>query len=237
MQTRQNHTLFALNSAEAFISQNADRLTNVTTTGMRTKLSNLIAELKRNALGQGTSNLNARGTTQKHRQLRTILVRDHMNPIAAIAAAELPRTPELAPLRKPGSRFTAANLAHAAGAMAEAAAPFSDVFIAAGLPADFIAQLRAASDAMLEAIQARSLLLGKRSGATSGLSVRLTAAKKVLHAVDSLVRRSLSADPELLNDWNTVKRVKRPTQPVTPAAVPAGNPAAIPVVEPAAPVV
>ena len=221
MQTRQNNALFALVSAEAFINENADRLAAVTATGMRTKLGSLIVELKRNALGQGRSTLTARGTTRKHRELRTILVRDHMHPIATIAAAELPRTPELAPLRKPGARFTAANLALAAGAMAEAAAPFSDLFITAGLPADFIARLRAASDAMQDALQHRSLILGKRSGATSGLVARFVAAKKVLRAVDSLVVRSLSSDPEMLREWNTVKRIKRTSQLANPELEPA----------------
>ena len=216
MQTRQHHALFAFANAEAFINANADRLASVTDTGMRTKLSNLIVELKRNALGQGRSTLVAKGITQKHRQLRTILVRDHMNPIATIAAAELPRTPELAPLKKPGGRLTAANLALAARAMAEAAAPFSDVFVTAGRRTDFIAALRAASDAMQDALQHRALILGNRSGATSGLTVRIVAAKKVLRAVDSMVRAALGGDPELLREWSAVKRIRRTPQPANP---------------------
>ena len=221
METRQNNTLFALTNAEKFIARNADKLPAVATTGMRTKLSNLIVELQHNAVGQGVSSLHAQSITQKHRQLRNVLVRKHMNPIAAVAAAELPHTPELAPLRKPGARFSAANLALAAAAMAQTAASFSDVFIAAGRPADFVARLRSATEAMTEARHDRSLVLGNRIGATSALASSLSAARKVLRAVDSFVRESLDGDPQLLRDWNAVKRVKRLAVFATPAAEPA----------------
>ena len=78
-----------------------------------------------------------------------------MAPIARIAKVRLPDTPELAALRMPRGRPTILGLAAHAEGMAAAAAPFTDVFVAAGLPADFIVQLHTAVDAMLEPVNVR----------------------------------------------------------------------------------
>jgi hypothetical protein len=214
MQKKQNRTLEALATADEFLDAHADALAAVNATGMRKKLHSIVVELQGFAANQGGSALSAQGSTQKHRSLRTVLVRDHMAPIALIARAELTHVPEIGALRLPAPRLTPANLAHAADAMAEAAAPFASTFTDAGLPADFIAQLTAASTAMSESLRTRTQSLGKRSGATSGLAARLNGGMTVLRAVDRLVRTALVNDPALLSTWTKVKRVRQTTRPI-----------------------
>jgi alkanesulfonate monooxygenase SsuD/methylene tetrahydromethanopterin reductase-like flavin-dependent oxidoreductase (luciferase family) len=64
-----------------------------------------------------------------------------MAPVARIARADLPNTPEFRPLRMPRGRITPEKLAAAGSGMAQAAARYTDTFVAAGLSPDFVAQL------------------------------------------------------------------------------------------------
>jgi hypothetical protein len=92
--------------------------------------------------------------------------------------------------------------------MAKAAEPFARVFITAGMPADFVAQLTAAADALVTAMSDRTHTLGMRRGATRGLEVTLSSGRKVVHMLDAFVRSALKDNPSLLANWNLVKRVR-----------------------------
>lgn len=211
METRQNQRLESLHQAQAFIDEHASRLGEMTSNGMRRRLDEVIIELDALATGQGGNALKAMGTTRRHRALRTILVRDHMSHVAGIAQVELPRTPEVEPLRLPAGNITAANLALAAQAMAHAATPFRDVFIVAGMPHDFIERLTSASDAMMESLRHRSQTLGKRVGATAGVAASLAAGRRIVRALDRFVVSEIHDDPALLAHWKSVVRVRRTT--------------------------
>jgi hypothetical protein len=165
-----------------------------------------------------------------------------MAKIARIAAADLPNVPELQPLRMPRGKPTVEKLAALAAGMAKTAEPHTEVFIAAGLPNDFIDQLKAATDAMTNAISERTSSRGRRSGATVGLTQKLSAGRKIVHVLDAFVKSALKDDPVLVRNWNLVKRVPRPTgraasaTPPTPAtpgqASPSPTPAPSPVPAP-----
>jgi len=235
MQTTQGSVLESLQAVQTFLTDNADRLAGVVKTGARQKLDEAIAELTTHAEEQQGSHLAAQGNTQEKRNLQLVLRRDHMAPIARIARAELPPTPAVEPLKMPKGRPTVARLAALADGMANAAAPFADTFISAGLPTDFIAQLRAATTAMVAAVAERNQNRGKRGGATTGLKQKLGRARRIVHVLDAFIQTALKDDQVLLSSWNIVKRVRRNTnRPATPAAPP-GTPPTTPPVTPAAP--
>jgi hypothetical protein len=123
----------------------------------------------------------------------------------------------------PNARANVEQLVAAARGMATAAAPHAATFIAAGLPADFIAQLERVSDAMLTARRERAQSIGRASGATTSLRTKLAAARHIVHALDALVCTSVKDNPTLLANWNQVKRVQkvrsRPASVTTPAEV------------------
>ena len=89
--------LESLRSVEHFLDENADKLASVVNTGARQRLTAAIADLSTHASEQTGSNLAAQGATQKKEALRLALLRDHMAPIARIAAADIPNLPELPP--------------------------------------------------------------------------------------------------------------------------------------------
>src|SRR6478672_10498722 len=164
MQTTQGNMLQSLRTVKAFLEENAAKLTDVVKTGARQRLDDAIAELSGHASDQTGSALASQGATLKQRTLRQALLRDHMAPISRIARSDLPQTPEIEPLRMPRGRPTIEKLSAAAFGMAKAAAPYTGVFIAAGLPPDFIARLEAAADALVVSVSDRSQSRGKRSG-------------------------------------------------------------------------
>ncbi len=232
MQTKQGKMLESLRSVEQFLDANADKLATVVNTGARQRLTAAIAALSTHVSEQTGSNLAAQGATQKKEALRQSLLRDHMAPIARIAAADIPNLPELSPLRMPRGKPTAEKLAGFAYGMGAAATPFTDTFTTAGLPADFIAQLNAAADAVVGVVANRTNSRGKRRGATDGLKAKLTEGRKVVHILDALVRSALKDDPALLGNWNLVKRVTK-TAPNRVASPPAATPSPAPPPAPA----
>jgi hypothetical protein len=211
MRTKQGSTLQSLRAVQAFLDQNADTLASVVHTGARQQLDDAIVTLSTHASDQTGNNLASQGATLKQRALRQSLLRDHMAPVSRIARADLPLTPEVEPLKMPRGRPTTERLAVAAYGMAKAALPFSAVFVSAGLPQDFVAQLNAAADAMLLAIDNRTQSRGKRGGATQGLKRKLVSGRKIVHVLDAFVQSALKDDHALLASWNVVKRVQRLT--------------------------
>jgi hypothetical protein len=223
MQTMQGNMLQSLRNVAGFLDQHADRLPGVNQGGARQELDGAIAELEAHASNQSGSSLGSQGATQRHRTLRLALVRDHMLPIARIAAASLPHTPELQPLRMPAGRPSAQKLAAAAHGMAEAATNYATVFTRTGLPEDFLARLTAASDAMIASLGERSKNRVVRRGATEGLKTKLQAGRRVVGVLDALVRSALAGDDVLLASWKSAKRIQRvgtSRQPATPPATP-----------------
>ena len=209
MQRTQGNTLHSLRTTHAFLEENATKLNAVVKSGARQRLEAVIAELSTHVAGQAGSQLASLGATQRQRALRLALLRDHMAPISRIARADLPPTPEIAPLRMPKGRPTAERLAAAAYGMATAAALNAPTFVAAGLPDDFVIQVNAAADAMLDALSERSQSRGRRSGATKGLKNQLSAGRRIVHVLDAFVKSALKDDAALLENWNRVKRVQR----------------------------
>ena len=86
----------------------------------------------------------------------------------------------------------------AANGMAKSAVPYTGVFIAAALPDDFVAQLTAATDAMLAFSKQRATNSNRRTGMTSGLGAKLKEARVIVRAVDAFVRSALKDGPILL---------------------------------------
>jgi hypothetical protein len=209
MKTTQGNTWQSLRAVQAFLTTNGEVLAGVGRTGTRKQLDSIIAELDMHVADQAGCYLVSQGETRQQRALRRALLRDHVAPLVRIAKANLPEAPQIEALRMPNRKLTTAKLGAAAHGMAQAAEPYSDVFIEAGLPDDFIAQLNSATDAMLETLTDRSNARGKRSGATKGIKERLTAGRKIVHVLDALVQSALQSEPALLAGWNSVKRVQK----------------------------
>ncbi len=228
-----------LTGVQRFLDDNAAKLPGIAGSGARQRLDDAIARLSGHATAQDGHAIIAQGATQTYRDRRTALLRDHVRPIARIAAAELAGTPAIESLRIPRGKLSAPKLAALANGMATAAAPYVAVFTKAGLPADFLAQITAASDSMMASLSDRATSRGKRGGATAGLTVTASDARKVINMLDALVKRALGGtEPALLADWRIVKHVpqktsvSKPSTPSTPSTPAGSAPAAPPLPAP-----
>lgn len=209
MQTRQGNMLQSLRAVRDFIEAHQAELPGATASGARKKLDAAIADLSTHVANQSGGTVSVQSGTKKVQALRIALLRVHMAPISRIAQVELPGTQELLPLRAPRGNPSTERLVATARGMAQAAESNADVFVNSGLPLDFIARLNSATDALLQAKDARKRTKGKTSGATTGVSTRLREARQSVHILDSLVRVELAGQPVLLKDWNDSKRLPR----------------------------
>jgi len=222
MRTTEANQLHTLRAVQAFLDRHRPALPGIATGGARRRLDATLAALEQHVADQAGSELGARGHTQRYRALRRRLIRAHLAPIALIARAAEPPVPSLEPFRLPRGKPTAHILAAMAYGMAEAAVPHAETFTAAGLPADFIAQLRSAADAMLEAITAREQQRARRRGATEGLRTKLASARRVVRVLDAFVQAACEGDDALLAGWESAMHVRRTARRAadSPAVVP-----------------
>jgi hypothetical protein len=222
MRTTQGNMLRSLTNVQTFLDEHEGRLAGVVTPGIRKQLDDVVVELSEHATDQLDHTIAAQQLTQRQRALRTILLQDHMGPIANIARVDLPQTPELAPLRLPNRVLSIERLAVAARAMGKAAQRHNDVLLATGLRADYLEQLEAATEAMVKSLNDRDASRGKVSGATTGLREKLSRSRRIVRAINSYVRKALRGDATLLRNWKSVKRVQIvPVQSVKAPSAPA----------------
>ena len=238
MNTKQTYVLASLRAADAFLDDNAARIAGKLKPALRARLATAMTDLDNIITEQQSLTKAVTGSARGRAATRTALVRDHMAPIARVAALELSRIPAIAQFRMPKRRLSTEKLAAVAKGMARAAVPFTDVFTGAALPDDFIAQLNAAADAMLAFNKQRATHSNRRTGTTSGLGAKLREARTIVHAVDAIVRSVLTDDPILLATWESASRVQhvRTSVAVTVPATPVASPAPAPSVAAPAPV-
>lgn len=175
----------------------------------RKRLDETVAQIASHAVAQVAGRRTSQGETAKQRQLRLALRSDHMRPIAVIAGQKLREQPDFLLLGMPRWNVRGARLSAAAHDMANAAEKYTDLFVQEGLPSDFVASLRAASDELDHSIDARGQSRGQRAGATVGLKAETKRARALIRVLDSLVRPKLGTDDELLREWHFASHVQR----------------------------
>jgi hypothetical protein len=209
MQTTQGYVLESLWNVKAFLESNADKLGDVINSGAKAELLQMIDELEAygDELTKGTGTV--KDATKIAQARRFSLINDHMTVISRIGRAKLPHTPELATLKMPHGNPSTARLIEAAYQMANSAQKNAPIFVAAGLPEDFAAQLKAAADAVIEARQQRSVSQVNRIVASKALEARLAAARKLVNVLDAMIKTAIRSDPTLLPGWKQAKRVSK----------------------------
>ncbi len=78
-----------------------------------------------------------------------------------------------------------------------------------GLPADFIAQLRAGITAIEASAAARGRQRSRRAAATKGLMAADKALRETIDSLNRVLKPALATNPALLADWTASKRVRQ----------------------------
>ena len=221
MRISQGNMLATMGNVITFLSENVADVGDAVTDATKKTVVDSITELSVHAANQDSHTRSAAGSLNRQRVRRTQLVRDHMAPIARIAALELPAVPELVKLTLPRKRVSLQVLVQLANGMADAATPYADVFIANGRKPDFIAQLKGSAEGMRSAAADRAGNRQKVKEATTNLRTKLSRGRKVIHVIDAVLQSALADKPGLLDAWNMAKRVPKTRSSSKTAATPA----------------
>ena len=224
MQIWQGNLITALRGIQEFLDKHADVLGTIPKSGARQTLDAQVAEMSAHSVTQDDSHVAAKNATRTQNALRQTVLRDHMAPVARVAAAALPPGPEIAALTLPKRRLSTQQLYAAASAMANVAEPHAEIFTGRGLPDDFLAQLRSAANDLLVPVDSRTQNRIVRKGATASMKVQASNARKNVRILDALVQKQIKNDANLLTQWLGVRRPNAKTAkagvaaPATPAA-------------------
>ena len=215
MQSTHSVVLNTLQRVQRFMDNNADALGTLNASGYRRILDDVVTTLSSHAVNQAASKRIGSGETAKQRVLRNALKVNHMRPIATVAAAQLKQVPEFVAFKMPPANSTSRQLIAAAGAMAAAAAAYEKTFIDAGVPEDFVAELRAAADALDASVTNRGTTSTLQSGATAGLRAESSRGREAVRVLDSLIEPQIAGNTVLLVQWKTAKRFGGKTAPLS----------------------
>lgn len=210
MNTRQSDLLLSLKEIQSFLDEHSAKLPGINRSGTRKKLDAAVVELAEAAVIQSGSALAAKSATSKQNILVQQLRDEHMWPIARLAAIELAPLPEISPLAMPKGTQTGERLVADARGMADEAEKFEPTLIEAGLPGDFLEEIRGAADALADWLVMRKQHRAKGGGATEVMTRQVAQARKIIRGLDVCVRKEGKEDTALLGAWKVVKRLRQP---------------------------
>ncbi len=234
MKQKESYVRDTLVNVQRFLDTNAAALGSVNSSGGRKALDDAIAALDGHAIAQAEHRIGSTGETQKQRSLRLALRRQFLRPITKVAAATLGDVPELATLRLPPITLVGGPLVDAANAIANAAAPYTATFVAAGLRPDFLDGLRALTQQIEASLGGRTDHTAKRRGSTIGLESGTADGRRALHLLDAAIHQTVT-DEQLLAEWNAVKRIPKKPGPVRTSVTAPPEPPSAPSVSAASP--
>jgi hypothetical protein len=230
MRRREGEVLQAIAAAHEFIGRHA-QLATVSQAGAYRELGECLARVRDHAVGQVSGTIAGQSATQAARAARRSLMEQHMTPVARIADMLLERRVEATGLRMPTSYLASQQLIAYARGMAATAKRFKDDFVEAGLPTDFLEQMEESIQHFGDVSIQRKQHHAQRGGATHGVRVELSRARKLLKVMDAFVTREVRDDQALMAEWKVVKRLPRPKKarvalstPQEPLALPAPQP-------------
>ena len=207
MRRREGNAIAAMQNVNTFLDENATHIGDAINEHTRQMMADSLTHLSTLATTQDSHTRSAAGSLNRQRVKRLQLVRDHMRPVASIAMLALSEVPDLAAFKLPRRRPTLQQLAALADGMADAAAPYVNVFIDAGRDADFIARCKACATDMRSAFAERAMHRQKVKEATTDLCTTLSRGRKLIHVIDAVLQSEFAEEPGLLDAWNMAKRV------------------------------
>jgi hypothetical protein len=207
MRHADGYRLAALRAAQQFIADHADRLQDLHLTGASRRLDAILDDLHSLVAEQAAAKSGTRAATRHLHALRRHLVEDHLAKIVRIARAELRDAAALENFRLPRRNAPVELLVVAARGIAQAAEQHAEIFITAGLPANFVDQLNEAAEALSNTRAARAQIRAHLAGTTVTIRKRLADGRRVTEVLDSFVRSATRGDDTLRVSWVAARTI------------------------------
>jgi hypothetical protein len=235
MNKGQQSRLSALQRIQVYLDTNAAALGSVSRSTSRADLDAAVTALRQYVARQSQAETQAVSSRQVKDEAREDLRLNHMQPVAAIARKKLTNTPGIQALALPHKNTSDIKLIADGTAMAAQAAQYTQVFLDQQLPADFIAQLHAAVQAVQDAVNAQSANKLSVNEATKSVKAQLSVTSTDVKILHGLVTKQLKGQHGLLGAWRNAKRVHvvAVANPATPAPAPVTRATPTPVATPA----
>ena len=211
METRQRQVLDAFERVRTFLDEHPASGV-LTYASAQEMLDDVITRLRALASTQYRGRAESRAETRRQADQVELLVDQHIRPIVTIARAQIEPTSDVglpAGLRMPKLPLNASQLLTVCDAMMEAARTNEAVFIANGLPADFLAQFASARRVLDRLTSGRTAQRGAHVAARKGLDVQLRRGRRAVERLDAIVRAAFRRDPATLGAWRGAKRTQR----------------------------
>ena len=172
-------------------------------------LDEVVAHLTTHSSSQAASRRLGLAETERQGTLRRRLREQYLLPIARIAKATLGGSPGIdKATRMPSPKLRTTALLAEAEAFREAAAPYEETFVRQGLAADFLAQLDAAIGDLRGAQQRQEKMHDRSVGAKAGLKNEIARGRQAVQMLDAIVKARFAGNTEVLERWQSAKRVK-----------------------------
>jgi len=175
-------------------------------------LDRALARLRDVAKRQELGPIEIRSSFARQQDLMATLRDAHIRPLVAIARSKIAPTDDVGVrglFRTPKAKVRATALLQVCDGMLETLPPFAPMFIAEGMPDDFLDRFRAARDALDASIHERAAAWLMRSTATLELRECLRSCRAATDQLDARIRASYRRDEAILHTWREVKRVGR----------------------------
>lgn len=172
-------------------------------------LDDAVVQLTEHSRSQLTGIGLKRAGRENEATLREQLLMQHLKPITLIAQAQLRGSPGIEQaLRMPVRELPALKLVALASSFHDAAALYEAVFVRSGRPADFLAQLDQAAEALRQGYLAKEAHLGVQVGAAAGMKVQIEQGRRAVMMLDAIVLTAFARQPDVLAEWRSARRVR-----------------------------
>ncbi len=210
MDKRQQQVADSLVRVQAFLDAHPATGT-LAYTHAREMLDGVVERLRSFAGAQLSGRNQSRAEVRRQRDQLALLLDQHIRPIVTIARAQIEPTSDVglpAGLKMPRLPLGPTKMLAVCDSMLEAARAQQAVFVASGLPADFLAQFTAARNVLVQLMAGRATQVTTQVAARTGLKVQLTRGRRAVERLDALVRASYRRDETVLSAWAQAKRVR-----------------------------
>jgi hypothetical protein len=169
-------------------------------------LNAIVAQLTESAAEQGVQTKRTTLAATDEPALRK-RVREELHAVTQVAQALRTTVPGIGVLKMPLPNVQSEALLKAADALSRQATTYETVLVEHGLPADFSAQLTAATSALRASIDGRGAARASRTSATKQLVISAGLGTRYVQIMDAALTRALKHDPARLAEWQSAKRV------------------------------
>ncbi len=226
MKSREKEAIRVFRHVRDFLKAEPPEVGFGSVSGVVAQLEDAIARLEGYARDQDARSRTAKAATLVKRAQISAIRREFIRPVVSGALTLFPSGNAIpAALQMPKARDSIGLIA-AAEAMAQAATPYKEEFLGAGLPADFIDRILKAVATLREHVDARGAEFGRRTASTAGLRKEYRRGREVVRMLDAMVAPRLASNPARFAEWRTISRfARRPVtalvaEPETPAPLP-----------------